>query len=240
MYRLALVSNPTYAAATPGTTTAAKVVLVNRLNQIYEQDLAIRLLLVGGQRPAQFRHRRRGHRDERTVRSGRLLHRRSNCRPAAATRSSAPTPSPAAILGAGSYDLAHVVMAANGGGIAGLGVVGTAFKGRACTALPNPVGDAFAVDFVAHEVGHQFAAEHTFNSRECADNLAATDAVRVEPGSGTSIMAYAGTCLADNLQAHSDPYFSHASVAQIATQARTAEEAQPPVQQVALNGFGAR
>ena len=237
VYRLALVSNPTYGTATPGTTTAAKVVLVNRLNQIYEQDLAIRLLLVAGNDQLNL--------DTAAAATGAngpcgaaacyTATQLQTCTGDTLERTNAVA---GRILGAGSYDLAHLVMAANGGGIAGLGVVGTAFKGRACTALPNPVGDAFDVDFVAHEVGHQFGGEHTFNSRQCMGNLADTGAVRVEPGSGSSIMAYAGTCGADDLQDHSDPYFSQASVAQIGTQARRAEESQPAVQQVALNGFG--
>ena len=211
--------------------------LVNRLNQIYEQDLAIRLLLVAGNDQLNL--------DTAAAATGAngpcgaaacyTATQLQTCSGDTLERTNAVA---GRILGAGSYDLAHLVMAANGGGIAGLGVVGTAFKGRACTALPNPVGDAFDVDFVAHEVGHQFGGEHTFNSRQCMGNLAETGAVRVEPGSGSSIMAYAGTCGADDLQDHSDPYFSQASVAQIGTQARRAEESQPAVQQVALNGFG--
>ena len=202
-------------ATTPGTTTAAKVVLVNRLNQIYEQDLAIRLLLVAGNDQLNL--------DTAAVATGTngpcgaaACYTTRSCRPATARRSSAPTPSPAGSWAPGATTSPTWSWHADGGGLAGLGVVGTPFKGGACTARPNPVGDAFSVDYVAHEVGHQFGAEHTFNSRECASNLAATQAVRVEPGSGTSIMAYAGTCGADDLQDHSDPYFSQASVAQIA------------------------
>ena len=51
--------------------------LVNRLNQIYEQDLAIRLVLVAGNDQLNLDTAGAGHRDERPVRPGRLLHRRA-------------------------------------------------------------------------------------------------------------------------------------------------------------------
>jgi hypothetical protein len=238
VYRLALLSDPDYGAATPGTTTAAKVTLVNRLNQVYEQDLAVRLVLVAGNDQLNL--------DTAAAATGTngpcgaaacyTAQQLQSCESETLDRTNAVA---GRILGAGSYDLAHLVMAANGGGLAGLGIVGSVFKGGACTAIPSPVGDGFWIDFVAHEVGHQFGAEHTFNSRQCAGNIAGTQNVRVEPGSGSSIMAYAGTCLNDDLQAHSDPYFSHASIRQINAHIRSAEDPQPAVQQIALNGFGA-
>ena len=80
VYRLALVSDPAYAADFPGNVTAAKAALINRVTQIYEDETAIRLVLDRKQQPAQPRHGCPGDRRERPVWDGRLLHGRPACR----------------------------------------------------------------------------------------------------------------------------------------------------------------
>ena len=121
-------------------------------------------------------------------------------------------------IGNANYDIGHLFGATGGGGNAGcIGCVcqnpissTDLAKGSGYTSPADgkPEGDTFDIDFVAHEMGHQLGANHTF-SHEIEGT-----GVNVEPGGGSTIMAYAG--VTDyNVQSHSDDYFAYASMAQI-------------------------
>ncbi|MEF9477934.1 M12 family metallo-peptidase [Chryseobacterium sp. 1B4] len=121
-------------------------------------------------------------------------------------------------VGDANYDIGHVFNAAGGNGNAGcIGCICTnpnaaepLGKGSAFTQNQNPVGDTFDIDYVAHEMGHQLGGNHTFSTvTESSD-------VNIEPGGGTTIMAYAGIT-ANNVQMNSDAYFHYSSINQILT-----------------------
>lgn len=121
-------------------------------------------------------------------------------------------------VGNAGYDIGHLFGASGGGGNAGcVGCIcinpTTAVprgKGSGYTSPGNaiPSGDAYDIDYVAHEMGHQLGGNHTFS------HATEGSGVNIEPGGGTTIMAYAGITQ-DNVQANSDAYFHYASINQI-------------------------
>ena len=121
-------------------------------------------------------------------------------------------------VGNANYDIGHVFNAAGNNGNAGcIGCICTnpatntsLAKGSGFTQVANPQGDNFDIDFVAHEMGHQVGANHTY-----AIAIEGTG-VNMEPGSGSTIMGYAGITGPNNdVQPHSDAYFHIANIKQV-------------------------
>jgi hypothetical protein len=218
-YRLALAATAEYTAAvSSGTPTVAKgqaaiVTAINRINAIYEKEVSVKFELIDNTNIVFTNAATDGYTNNNGIA---LL---------GENKTKLNT-----VITTANFDIGHV-FSTGGGGVAALAsVCDDAGKAQGVTGSPNPVGDPFVVDYVAHEIGHQFGAPHTFNaggnsSGSCDDsnreNHASTNGgtqlsdSAYEPGSGTTIMAYAGICYPQNIQNNSNPYFHARSLEQI-------------------------
>ncbi len=199
-YRLAVVAVGEYTQFHGGTVQsglAAVVTMVNRVSGIYSDEVGVKFNLVANNDLLIYTN---GATDGLSNNSSLL---------------NQVTPRINSVIGSANYDVGHGVSTASGG-VAYLGVICTSNKGGGTTGLPQPIGDPFYVDYVAHEMGHQFGGSHTFNgdSGSCAGgNRTASSAYEI--GSATTIMGYAGICGNDNVQNNSDAYFHYRSQFQI-------------------------
>ncbi len=248
-YALALVTDPAYAAyfgtggqpGDPQVVLAEKATLMNRVNQIYNDDMAIHLEMVNGSEDLNLDTAAKATQadgpcgESPCFEPEALDPETGGCTGALLDRNIFVA---GQIIGADRFDVGHIMLGINGGGVAYLGVVGEQLKAGGCTGLPFPEGDFMAVDYVAHEMGHQFAGNHTFDGNQGACSaLNRNEGTSVEPGSGSSVMAYAGICGTDDLQPHTDPYFSQRTIDEF-----TAHVTAPPTgyseeQTITFDGF---
>jgi gliding motility-associated-like protein len=190
-YRLAISATAEYTAFHGGTVLlaqAAQVTTMNRVNGIFERDAQITMtfipnnnLIIYTSNPDPFTNGNTG---------AMINENQTNTD---------------AVIGSANYDIGHI-FGTNSGGLAQLQSPCGGSKARGVTGSASPVNDPFDIDYVAHEMGHQWGANHTQNNG-CNRN----NATAVEPGSASSIMGYAGIC-SPNVQSNSDDHFHGISV----------------------------
>lgn len=201
-YRLAVAATGEYTKFHGGKENAFKAIYntIDRVNGIFERDLSISLRLIGQEDKIIYTD---AARDPYTNSNAKLLLSENQV-------------NLDAVIGTEKYDIGHV-FCVGGGGVAILRSVGKrSSKAKGATGSKNPVGDPFDVDYVAHEMGHQFGANHTFNATtgNCGEGTR-NPTTAYEPGSGSTIMGYAGICRESNLQLNSHSYFHVASLEEI-------------------------
>ncbi len=199
-FRLALSSTGEYTAYFGGTKALALAAMNNtmtRINGVFEKDFAARMVLIAN--------------------NDAVIYTSASTDPYSAAAQMSNWNSQlqstlTSVIGEANYDVGHLFGASGGGGNAGcIGCVcvnGSKGSGYTSPSDGIPSGDNFDIDYVAHELGHQFGGNHTFSHANEGTG------VNMEPGSGSTIMGYAGIT-AQDIQPHSDSFFHAISIQQI-------------------------
>lgn len=208
-YRLAQSCTAEYGNIFAGTINqkaniqAQMAITINRVNGVYERDLAIRMIFVAN--------------NDLVIYYG-----STTTDPWSNEWNTKTAQTIDAAIGVANYDIGHNFNTTGGGSAGCLSCVCLstsqtgAHKGRGYTGSANPTGDAFDIDYVAHEMGHQFGGYHVMNTCSRSGN----GATEVEPASGSSIMGYAGIC-ASNVQNNSHDDFNYVNIRDISNNIKT-------------------
>ena len=202
-YTIAIATTGEYSAkfgSSVGGTMAAIVTTLNRVNQVLERDLGIRLNLVEN--------------------NDLLINTNADSDPYTEEKLIDLVLQNQVFIdstiGNSNYDIGHLFTTKGGGLAAIASICNNGDKAKCASGITSPRGDSFDLDFVAHEIGHQLGATHTFNSTQGACSAQTREARSAfEPGSGSSIMSYAGYCGLDNIQSNTDAMYHIGSIKQI-------------------------
>ena len=210
-YRLAQSCTGEYGALFMGTGTVAQqkanvqaqmAITMNRVNGVYERDLAIKMVFIPN--------------------NDLLIYLNSTTDPWTNEWNTKTAQTIDAAIGVANYDIGHNFNTTGGGNAGCLSCVclstsqTSTHKGRGYTGRANPTGDAFDIDYVAHEMGHQFGGYHVMNTCSRSGN----GTTEVEPASGSSIMGYAGIC-SSNVQSNSHDDFNYVNIRDISNNIKT-------------------
>jgi len=213
-YRTAIATTGEYSSFHGGTKELVQAEIaraVNRVNQVFENEVGVTLQLVGNNDTVIFLD---ANTDPYTNDDGGAMLDQNQT-----TLDN--------LIGTANYDLGHV-FSTGGGGVAATNPCSPESKAQGVTGLDTPTNDPFWIDYVAHEIGHQFGGNHTFNDNSqggCAGDNRNQDTA-FEPGSGSTIIAYAGICGTlgnQNLQNNSDPYFHVATLGEMHAETQNAD-----------------
>ncbi len=206
-YRLALSCTAEYGNIFAGTGTDAQkkanilaqmVITINRVNEVYERDLAIHLNIIANN-------------------TNIIYYGNTSADPWSGEYNNTTQTVTDNIIGNANYDIGHNFNTSGGGNAGCIACVcTTGSKGSGYTGRADPTGDAFDIDYVAHEMGHQFGGYHTMNTCSRSGN----GQTEVEPASGSSIMGYAGICSV-NVQGNSDAHFNYVNIRDISANIQT-------------------
>ncbi|MGB3150112.1 MAG: reprolysin-like metallopeptidase, partial [Maribacter sp.] len=195
-FRIAVAASGEYSSYHGGTKADALAAInatLTRVNGIFERDLGVTLELISNT-------------DE-------VIYLDPETDPFSGSLSSQAQNTFTSVIGEANYDVGHLFNQRDNTLDGNSGFIGAVCrdnrKGSGYTTFSTPEGDSFDIDLVAHELGHQFGANHSFS------HLSESTTVQVEPASGTTIMGYAGITGVNNVLANSDDYFHYVSIVQI-------------------------
>jgi hypothetical protein len=202
VYRMALAATSAYSELKGGTMESVMASLneaMNILNQITENEVAIRFELVPNNQNIVWLDPDEEPYENIDVGSGLLGQNTS------------------AIASAGGiplnqFDVGHVFTGrcVDVGGVVN-GRACTPGKARGVTCHSNNNLSSIVTRIFSHEVGHQFQVAHSWNHCPGSDNQRAPSSA-FEPGSGSTIMSYAGACGSQNVQTNTHAYFHSGSL----------------------------
>ncbi|MGH9840639.1 MAG: BACON domain-containing protein [Blastocatellia bacterium] len=213
-YKLAVAATKRWTSTYGGDTTAGAVMMImtlmNQVDAVYRTELSVQFMLVDNNNLIVYP----------TTFTGTYPYTDNGGDNASGTTLNENQTNIDSVIGSGNYDIGHVFgvqqPSTQFAGLANVAVVCGGGKATGASMFTRGLTDnPFNIYVVAHEMGHQFGATHSYNA-SCGGNR--NGSTSWEPDSGSTIMSYGSkNCQAGSsgLQENADPYFHGGNLTQI-------------------------